>query len=108
MCVDRSNWLYWCKRMERCGLAVYSHLLLRIWRLVEAYYGRFSTHVRLVLSMLITIPIGLGCAVYLSEYAKPGILTSVVNMAVETLASLPSIVVGLFWSFAVCDHMGWG
>lgn len=72
-----------------------------LWQIFDSMY-------LLVLSMLITIPIGLGCAVYLSEYAKPGILTSVVNMAVETLASLPSIVVGLFGLLLFVTYMGWG
>lgn len=72
-----------------------------LWQIFDSMY-------LLVLSMLITIPIGLGCAVYLSEYAKPGILISIVNMAVETLASLPSIVVGLFGLLLFVTYMGWG
>jgi phosphate transport system permease protein len=50
----------------------------------------------LVLAMLLTVPLGLGAGIYMAEYAKPGPLTNAVRLATETLASLPSIVVGLF------------
>lgn len=50
----------------------------------------------LVLSMLITVPLGLGAGIYMAEYAKPGRLTDLLRLSTETLASLPSIVVGLF------------
>ena len=72
-----------------------------LWQIFDSMY-------LLVLSMLITVPIGLGSAVYLSEYARPGLLTSFVNTAVETLASLPSIVVGLFGLLFFVTYMGWG
>lgn len=72
-----------------------------LWQIFDSMY-------LLVLSMLFTVPIGLGCAVYLSEYARPGPLTSIVNMAVDTLASLPSIVVGLFGLLIFVTYVGWG
>lgn len=50
----------------------------------------------LVLSMLLTVPLGLGAGTYLAEYAKPGWVTDLLRLATETLASLPSIVIGLF------------
>ncbi|EYE89122.1 phosphate ABC transporter permease [Fervidicella metallireducens AeB] len=56
----------------------------------------FNTFYILLLSMLITIPIGLGAGIYLAEYAKDNIITRVIKLSVECLASVPSIVFGLF------------
>ena len=56
----------------------------------------FNTVYVLVLSLLLTIPIGLGAGIYFAEYAGTGRLTNVVRRATETLATLPSIIVGLF------------
>ncbi|CAM3137961.1 phosphate ABC transporter permease PstA [Sporolactobacillus spathodeae] len=50
----------------------------------------------LFLTMLLTVPIGVCGGIYLAEYAKPGKLTSFIRSCVEVLASLPSIVVGMF------------
>lgn len=56
----------------------------------------FNTLYLVFLSLLISVPIGVLAGIYMSEYAKPGKLTDFLRMAVETLSSLPSIVVGLF------------
>lgn len=50
----------------------------------------------IVVTMLIATPIGVGAAVYLNEYAKPGKLVTVIEFATETLAGIPSIIFGLF------------
>ncbi len=44
---------------------------------------------------IIAIPIGLGAAIFLSEYAKQNIITEVIRFFIETLAGIPSIVIGL-------------
>ena len=49
-----------------------------------------------IVTMLIATPIGVGAAVYLNEYAKPGKLVSMIEFATETLAGIPSIIFGLF------------
>lgn len=56
----------------------------------------FNTLYILVLSLLITIPLGLGAGIYFAEYARTGRVVDLVRRATETLATLPSIVVGLF------------
>lgn len=48
------------------------------------------------LTMLIVTPVGVGAAVYLNEYARPGKLVSLIEFATETLAGIPSIIFGLF------------
>ena len=50
----------------------------------------------IIVTMLIATPIGVGTAVYLNEYAKPGKLVSMIEFATETLAGIPSIIFGLF------------
>lgn len=50
----------------------------------------------LIITMLLTIPIGTSGGIYLAEYARPGKLTNFIRTCVEVLASLPSIVVGMF------------
>ncbi|MBD2846497.1 phosphate ABC transporter permease PstA [Paenibacillus sp. IB182496] len=56
----------------------------------------FNSIFLLVLTMLITIPLGLGAGIYMSEYARPGKFTDFIRLLVEVLSSFPSIVVGLF------------
>lgn len=50
----------------------------------------------IVVTMLIATPVGVGAAVYLNEYAKPGKLVTAIEFATETLAGIPSIIFGLF------------
>jgi len=47
-------------------------------------------------TLAITVPIGVGAAVWLEEYAHPGKLASLVEDSISALASVPSIVKGLF------------
>lgn len=56
----------------------------------------FNSFYLLILTMLISTPLALGAAIYLSEYAKQNWLTDFVRTAIEVLSSLPSVVVGLF------------
>lgn len=50
----------------------------------------------IVISLLIATPIGIGAAVYLTEYAKPGRIVRTIEFTTETLAGIPSIIYGLF------------
>jgi phosphate transport system permease protein len=56
----------------------------------------FNTIYFAVLSTAITLPIGVGAAIYLARFATSTRFVSVVRTALDTLASLPSIVYGLF------------
>ena len=49
-----------------------------------------------LIALLIGIPVGVGAAVYLNEYARPGKLVNIVEFAIETLAGIPSILFGMF------------
>jgi len=44
----------------------------------------------------ISLPLGIGAAVYLTEYAKPGIIVRIIRITVDILQGVPSIVYGLF------------
>ena len=56
----------------------------------------FNTIYLVFLALVASTITGVPAGIFLAEYAKKGRLTHWVRMAVETLASLPSIVVGLF------------
>jgi len=45
---------------------------------------------------LVALPLGIGCAIYLQEYAKKGLITRVISICVDILQGTPSIVHGLF------------
>lgn len=49
-----------------------------------------------LLTLLIATPIGVGSAIYLNEYAKPGKVVRLIEFTTETLAGIPSIIFGLF------------
>ncbi len=48
-----------------------------------------------LIAMIVAVPLGLGTAVYLSEYAPPRV-RKIVKPAVEVLAGIPSVIVGYF------------
>lgn len=56
----------------------------------------FNTIYLVVLALLISVPIGVLAGTYMAMYAKPNKLTTFIRISIETLSSLPSIVVGLF------------
>ncbi len=48
------------------------------------------------LTLLFAAPIGVFAAIYLVEYARPGVLVSTIRFTTESLAGIPSIIFGLF------------
>lgn len=68
-----------------------------------------NTIIIVFLSLLMAIPIGVGSAVYLVEYAARGNkLVSVIRMTAETLSGIPSIVYGLFGYLMFVISLKWG
>jgi len=53
-------------------------------------------------------PIGLGAAVYLTEYAPDNTVTHIIRFCVECLAGIPSIVIGLFGYAFLVVYLGFG
>lgn len=68
----------------------------------------FDSFYMLVITLLISVPISLGAAIFLVEYAPDNWITSAASTAIETLSSLPSIVVGMFGSLFFVVVLRWG
>lgn len=49
-----------------------------------------------IITLLIAAPLGIGAAIYLNEYAKPGKAVRIIEFTTETLSGIPSIIFGLF------------
>ena len=61
-----------------------------------------STFYIVALSTVFAAPLGVGASVYLTEYAKEGIMLKIIRFGTESLAGIPSIIYGLFgYSFFV-------
>ncbi len=56
----------------------------------------FNTFYILILTELFLFPIALSAAIFMVEYARQGIFITIIRFAAETLAGIPSIVLGLF------------
>ena len=68
-----------------------------------------NTLMMTVIALAISLPIGIGAAIYLVEYAKNGSkFVDIVRLTAETLTGIPSIIYGLFGSifFVKFCHMG--
>ncbi|MED3563466.1 phosphate ABC transporter permease PstA [Bacillus xiapuensis] len=68
----------------------------------------FNSFYVLFITMLITVPLGVGGGIYMAEYAKPGKVTDFIRSCIEVLASLPSIVIGMFGLLMFVTLTGWG
>jgi len=49
-----------------------------------------------ILTAILAVPLGMGCAVYLNEYADDNVFTRIIRMSIRNLSGVPSIVYGLF------------
>ncbi|MCK5109333.1 MAG: phosphate ABC transporter permease PstA [Methanosarcinales archaeon] len=67
-----------------------------------------GTFCLMVVAMLSAVPIGIGAAIYLAEYAPKSAATSVITFGVECLAGVPSIVIGLFGYAFLVIYLGFG
>ncbi|MGG3562235.1 phosphate ABC transporter permease PstA [Neobacillus rhizosphaerae] len=68
----------------------------------------FNSIYILVITMIIAVPLGVGGGIYMAEYAKPGKITDIIRSCIEVLASLPSIVIGMFGLLMFVNVTGWG
>ncbi len=67
-----------------------------------------NTLIIIVITMLIATPVGVGSAIYLNEYAKPGKIVTIIEYATETLSGIPSIIFGLFGMMFFGERLGLG
>lgn len=68
----------------------------------------FNSFYILFLTLVFTTPIAMAGGIFLQEYARPGIFTSVVQFCAESLATIPSIVMGLFGIIIFLSVFHWG
>lgn len=59
-----------------------------------------------IAALLIVLPLGVGAAVYLTEYATNKKLVAAIEYAAETLSGIPSIIYGLVGMLFFCQFMG--
>lgn len=59
-------------------------------------------------AMVIVLPLGVGAAIYLTEYAQKKRLASIIEFAAETLTGIPSIIFGLVGMLIFVQLMGLG
>ncbi len=66
----------------------------------------FGTVMMTILLSIIVVPLGVIAALYMREYAKQGLVISVVRIAINNLAGVPSIVYGVFGLGFFCYTVG--
>lgn len=67
-----------------------------------------NTLLIILLSMIIATPVGVGAAIYLNEYARPGRLVNLIEFATEILSGIPSVIFGLFGMLFFGQTLGLG
>lgn len=61
-----------------------------------------------VITAILAVPLGMGCAIYLNEYAKNSKITRLIRMSIRNLSGVPSIVYGLFGVVLFVQFMNLG
>ncbi len=61
-----------------------------------------------VATILLVVPLGVGAAIYLTEYAANGRVVAAIEYAAETLSGIPSIIYGLVGMMFFCQFFGLG
>ncbi len=59
-------------------------------------------------TLIVVLPLGVGAAVYLTEYAKNKRLVGIIEFAAETLSGIPSIIYGLVGMLFFCQFLSFG
>ncbi len=67
----------------------------------------FNSFYILFLTMFFTVPIAVSAGIYLQEYARPGRFRTLVQFSAESLATVPSIVMGLFGLLIFIYFLHW-
>ena len=59
-----------------------------------------------IATLIFVIPLGVGAAIYLTEYAKNKKIVGIIEYAAETLSGIPSIIYGLVGMLFFCEFLG--
>ena len=99
--LTKASWL----SIQKFGLGF---LLTTTWDPVFERFGAlpfiYGTLVSSLVALILAVPVGLGCAIYLVEYAPWGIQKTV-SLLVDLLAAIPSVVYGLWAIFELVPLM---
>lgn len=60
----------------------------------------------IIATLVVVLPLGVGAAIYLNEYATNKKLVSAIEYATETLSGIPSIIYGLVGMLLFCEFLG--
>ena len=66
----------------------------------------YNTLYVILVSLIIALPLGVGAAIYLTEYARNRRLVEIIEFATETLAGIPSIIYALVGNIIFCVSLG--
>ncbi|MDG2990779.1 phosphate ABC transporter permease subunit PstC [Candidatus Synechococcus calcipolaris G9] len=79
------------------------------WDPVRNIYGVmpqiYGTIVSAIIALIIAVPLGLGIAVFLSEDFLPPVISTPIAFAIELLAAIPSVVIGLWGIFVLIPFL---
>ncbi|MFH2042653.1 MAG: phosphate ABC transporter permease PstA [Acidobacteriota bacterium] len=59
-------------------------------------------------SVIFALPLGVACAIYLTEYSPKGFIVNIIRMSINNLAGVPSVVFGLFGYGIFVNAFGFG
>ena len=83
-------------------------LFSRVWDPVAENFGAlpfiFGTCVTSLVALLLAVPVGVGTAIYLAEYAPPKV-SKAISILVDLLAAIPSVIYGLWGIFVLVPYM---
>lgn len=92
--------------IQRFGL---NFLIDTTWDPVRNIYGVlpqiYGTIVSAIIALLVAVPLGLGIAVFLSEDFLPRFISTPIAFAIELLAAIPSVVIGLWGIFVLIPFL---
>ena len=115
--------LMWISAALTCSLAVFMIAYVFIkgipnisWKLLSAkpsyLFGEIgilpdilNTVYILAAALLLVLPLGVGAAIYLTEYAKNKKLVGIIEYAAETLSGIPSVIYGLVGMLIFCQFL---
>ena len=83
-------------------------LFSQVWDPVAENFGAlpfiFGTCVTALVALLIAVPVGVGAAIFLAEYAPPKV-SKTISILVDLLAAIPSVIYGLWGIFVLVPYM---
>ncbi len=119
--------LIWAAALLTLSLLIFiiAHILINglphvTWDFLTGTYSEFNEENKgilpmiintvyvVVITLLISLPIGIAAAIYLTQYAKQGRLVKTIRFATETLAGIPSILYGIFGYSVFCIGLKMG